>query len=58
MDINGQEPRSRQAMALSMCRDVEEKIKAMLNGDDPDLQAELSWRRSMLAGNNPEWEEF
>jgi len=57
-DDGKKDPRSRQAMALGMCRDLEERVKAMLNGDDPDLQAELTWRQPMPAGNNEDCEKF
>ena len=32
------EPRSRQAMALQMGRDVEDRIQAMLHGENPDWE--------------------
>ena len=45
-------------MALGLSRDIEDKVNAMLNGENPDWASEQRWRQSMRDGTNADWNEF
>ena len=55
-DENTKEVRSRQAMALKMCRDIESKIASMLKGDNPDWTDFVNSLGRVSSG--PEWDRL